>query len=462
MQRTVTVAGLHLPSRRRHAQRRKLEEPVSDQPLPSKLGKYEVVRELDRGAMGIVYLGHDPFVDRPVAIKVALDEALANPDTGASYRRMFFNEAHAAGRLRHPNIIGIYDAGVDAETCYIVMEYVPGGATLRDHTRAENLLPLPVVVEIIYKCARALDYAHRQGVVHRDIKPSNILLTAEHDVKLGDFSIAHINKLDGTETMPMGMAGSPRYMSPEQVNEDYITHHTDIFSLGLVAYELLTGRHAFPADSFSRLVQKILYEQPVPLRDLRPDLPASLVSVIEKSLHKDREQRWASGFDMAAALNEAFSELLEQPTRDISDQERYESIARLDFFQGFPTQELWEIVRAASWLEFADGETIIVEGDLDDSFYVITGGAVVVRKLNRILRELSAGDCFGEMGYLARIKRTATILSRGQTSLLKLNAGVINQVSLNCQVRFLKVFLRTLIHRLSVTTERMAKDPAPD
>jgi eukaryotic-like serine/threonine-protein kinase len=319
-----------------------------------------------------------------------------------------------------------------------------------------------VVVEIIYKCARALDYAHRQGVVHRDIKPSNILLTAEHDVKLGDFSIAHINKLDGTETMPMGMAGSPRYMSPEQVNEDYITHHTDIFSLGLVAYELLTGRHAFPADSFSRLVQKILYEQPVPLRDLRPDLPASLVSVIEKSLHKDREQRWASGFDMAAALNEAFSELLEQPTRDISDQERYESIARLDFFQGFPTQELWEIVRAASWLEFADGETIIVEGDLDDSFYVITGGAVVVRKLNRILRELSAGDCFGEMGYLARIKRTATILSRGQTSLLKLNAGVINQVSLNCQVRFLKVFLRTLIHRLSVTTERMAKDPAPD
>lgn len=431
---------------------------MNDQAPPSKLGKYDVVRELDRGAMGIVYLGHDPFVDRAVAIKVALNEALDHPETGAAYRRMFFNEAHAAGRLRHPNIIAIYDAGVEGDTCYIVMEYVPGSTTLKDYTRPERLLPLPVVVEIIYKCARALDYAHRQGVVHRDIKPSNILLTDEHEVKLGDFSIAHINRPDDTETMPMGMAGSPRYMSPEQINEDYITHHTDLFSLGLVAHELLTGRHAFPAESFSRLVQKILYEDPLPLTELRPDLPMGLVAVIDKALLKDRNQRWQSGTDMAMALNEAFTELLERPTREVSEEERFASIARLDFFHGFPSQELWEIVRAGTWLEFQNGESIIVEGDLDDSFFVITAGAVGVRKNGRILRELLPGDCFGEMGYLARIKRTASIVAREPTALLKLNAGVINRVSLNCQVRFLKVFLRTLIHRLSATTERMAHD----
>lgn len=431
---------------------------MNDQSPPSKLGKYDVIRELNRGAMGIVYLGHDPFVNRPVAIKVALNEALDHPESGASYRRMFFNEAHAAGRLRHPNIVAIYDAGVEGETCYIVMEYVPGSSTLRDHIRAEHLLPLPVVVEIVYKCARALDYAHRQGVVHRDIKPSNILLTEEQDVKIGDFSIAHISKLDDTGTMPMGMAGSPRYMSPEQINEDYITHHTDLFSLGLIAHELLTGRHAFPAESFSRLVQKILYEDPLPLRELRPDLPATLTAVIERALVKDRALRWQSGDDLASALNEAFTEILERPVREVSDQERFDSIARLEFFHGFPAQELWEIVRAGSWFEFIDGESIIVEGELDDSFFVITEGAVEVCKNARSLRELGPGDCFGEMGYLARIKRTASIVARERTCLLKLNAGVINRVSLNCQVRFLKVFLRTLIHRLSVTSDRVAQD----
>jgi serine/threonine protein kinase len=431
---------------------------VNGQHPPSKLGKYDVIRELDRGAMGIVYLGHDPFVDRPVAIKVALNEALDHPESGAGYRRMFFNEAHAAGRLRHPNIIAIYDAGVEGDTCYIVMEYVPGSVTLREWTRAESLLPLSVVVEIVYKCARALDYAHSQGVVHRDIKPSNILLTADQDVKIGDFSIAHIHKLDDTGTMPMGMAGSPRYMSPEQINEDYITHHTDLFSLGLVAHELLTGRHAFPAESFSRLVQKILYEQPLPLGELRPDLPPALVAVIDRALAKDRADRWQSGLEMAAALNEAFTELLERPTREISDEERFESIARLEFFHGFPAQELWELVRAGTWLEFKDGESIIVEGELDDSFFVITDGVVGVCKNGRSLRELGPGDCFGEMGYLARIRRTASIVARDRTRLLKLNAGVINRVSLNCQVRFLKVFLRTLIHRLSATTERVAQE----
>ena len=425
---------------------------------PRKLGKYEVIRELNRGAMGIVYLGHDPFVDRPVAIKVALAETLGDPDSGGSYRRMFFNEAHAAGMLKHPNIIGIYDAGLDDETCYIVMEYVPGGTTLRNHTRPEQLLQVSQVVEIIFKCARALDYAHRQGVVHRDIKPSNILLTDDLDVKIGDFSIAYINKLDGTETMPMGMAGSPRYMSPEQVSEDYITHHTDIFSLGLVAYELLTGRQAFAADSFSRLVQKILHEEPPPLVDIRPDLPQSLSNIISKALVKDRDHRYQSGFEMASDLNAAFSQLLERPTQSISDQERFDALGRLDFFLGFPTQEIWEIVRAGNWQEYMNGQEIIVEGQLDDSFYVITEGEVLVRKSGKDLRTLAKGDCFGEMGYLAKIERTATIVARGRTGLLKLNAGVINQVSLNCQVRFLKVFLRTLIQRLSLTTERMASE----
>ena len=425
--------------------------------IPRKLGKYDVIEELSRGNMGIVYLGHDPFIDRPVAIKVALAESLNDPETGDRYRKMFFNEAHTAGMLTHPNIIGIFDAGVDGDTCYIVMEYIKGGNTIRPFCKPENLLPVEKVVEIIFKCAKALDYAHRQGVIHRDIKPTNILYTEDGDVKIGDFSIAHITKLDSTETMPMGMVGSPRYMSPEQVSEDYVTNQTDLFSLGVIMYEMLTGRHPFAADNFSRLVHRILTEDPLPLPEIRPDLPESLDAIVRKALAKDREQRYAMGLEMASDLSRAFSNL-ERPEQDISEQEKFNAVKQLDFFQGFPEGELWEIVRGGTWQDYHEGEEIIVEGELDDSFYIIVNGSVTVRKGAKDLRTLDKGDCFGEMGYLAKTKRTATIIAREDTSLLKINSTVISQVSLNCQVRFLKVFLRTLIYRLTATTERMSQE----
>ncbi len=424
---------------------------------PQKLGKYEVKTELDRGSMGIVYLGHDPFIDRPVAIKVALADSLKDEESGEQYRKMFFNEAHTAGKLTHPNIINIFDAGVDGETCYIVMEYVTGGRTLKPYCTPENLLPVEKVVEIIFKCAKALDYAHRQGVIHRDIKPTNILFTEDEDVKIGDFSIAHIAKMDSTETMPMGMVGSPRYMSPEQICEDYVTNQTDIFSLGIIMYELLTGKHPFTSDNFSRLVNRIMNDVPTPLNELRGDLPDYLNDIVMKALAKDRKDRYAMGLELASDLSKSFSNL-EQPQEDISAQEKFNAVKELDFFQGFPDAELWEIVRASTWQAYNDGNEIIIEGDLDDSFYIIVSAAVTVRKGQMNLRTLHQGDCFGEMGYLAKTKRTATIVAEGHTSLLKINSTVISQVSLNCQVRFLKVFLRTLIHRLSVTTEKIFRE----
>jgi len=428
--------------------------------VSDKLGKYEVLEEISRGSMGTVYLGHDPYIDRSVAIKVAHAEQLKDADSGAQYRKMFFNEAHTAGLLTHPNIIGIYDAGVDGEICYIVMEYVEGGNTLKPYCKAENLLPVQKVVEIIFKCAKALDFAHRQGVIHRDIKPTNILVTRELDIKIGDFSIAYITQLDNTGTMPMGMVGSPRYMSPEQITEDALTHQTDLFSLGVIMYELLTGKHPFAADNFSRLVQRVLNEDPPPMSDFRSDLSQELQRIVNRALAKKIEDRYHMGIDLASDLSKAFEHLLEAPHEQISEQERFNMVKKLDFFAGFPDAEIWEIVRAGSWQKYDTGEQIILEGELDDSFYIIADGEVIVRKSGKDLRTLVKGDCFGEMGYLARTKRTASIVAKGRTALLKVNSTVINQVSLNCQVRFLKVFLRTLIHRLSVTTEKMSKEIA--
>jgi len=425
--------------------------------IPKRLGKYEVADEIDRGSMGIVYLGYDPYVDRPVAIKVALAESLNDPESGQRYRKMFFNEASTAGALTHPNIISIFDAGVDQEICYIVMEYIKGGETLKKYCTPENSLPIEKVVEVIFKCAKALDYAHRQGVVHRDIKPTNILVTEDIDIKIGDFSIAHINKPDSTETQPVGMMGSPRYMSPEQLKEDFITGQSDLFSLGIVMYELLTGKHPFVADNFSRLVNRILNEEPLPLRDVRQDIPDSLQEIVTKALQKDFKNRYSMGLDLATDLSKAF-DALEGPQEDISEQEKFNSIKKLEFFQGFPDAELWEILRASTWQDYDADDDIIVEGELDDCFYIIAEGKVTVRKNNKAIRTLDKGDCFGEMGYLAKTKRTASIKSEGKTALLKINSTVISQVSLNCQVRFLKVFLRTLIHRLSATTEKATQE----
>jgi eukaryotic-like serine/threonine-protein kinase len=425
--------------------------------IPEKLGKYTVVEEIDRGSMGVVYLGHDPYIDRQVALKVAFLDELNDPESGERYRKMFFNEAHTAGLLTHPNVINIYDAGVDEDNCYIVMEYIEGGNTLKQHCSSDSLLPINKVVEIIFKCAKALDYAHRQGVVHRDIKPSNILITPDQDVKIGDFSIAHIHNADSTTTQMGGMMGSPRYMSPEQLREEHVTTQTDIYSLGVVMYELLTGRQAFPADNFSRLVNKILNDDVPPMSDHRSGLPDALERIVAKAMQKDVNERYQMGLDLAADLTKAFDNL-EKPKEDISAQEKFDAVKKLEFFAGFPDAEIWEILRASSWQDYSANDDIIVEGDMDDCFYIIVNGDVQVMKNSSVIRTLEKGDCFGEMGYLAKTKRTASIKSRNTTSLMKINSTVISQVSLNCQVRFLKVFLRTLIYRLSATTEKISQE----
>ena len=427
------------------------------QEIPEKLGKYSVIEEIDRGSMGVVYLGHDPYIDRQVALKVAFLDELNDPESGERYRKMFFNEAHTAGLLTHPNVINIFDAGVDEDNCYIVMEYIEGGNTLKQYCSSDNLLPLTTVVEMIFKCAKALDYAHRQGVVHRDIKPSNILVTPDQDVKIGDFSIAHIHKADATTTQMSGMMGSPRYMSPEQLREEHVTNQTDIYSLGIVMYELLTGRQAFPAENFSRLVNMILNDDVTPITDHRSDLPASLSRIVMKALEKDVANRYQMGLDLAADLTKAFDSL-EKPKEDISAQEKFDAVKELEFFTGFPDAEIWEILRASTWQDYDAEDDIIVEGDMDDCFYIIVKGDVQVMKNTSVIRTLEKGDCFGEMGYLAKTKRTASIKSRNSTSLMKVNSTVISQVSLNCQVRFLKVFLRTLIYRLSATTEKISQE----
>ena len=427
--------------------------------VPKKLGKYDILEEIGRGSMGIVYRAFDPYINREVAVKVAMAAALKDKDTGERFRKMFFNEAHTAGMLRHPNILDIFDAGVDGDSCYIVMELVANGGTLRPYCRVERLLPLNQAAEIIFKCAKALDYAHRQGVIHRDIKPSNILVTDDMDVKIADFSIAHAVRQDTTQTMPLGFVGSPRYMSPEQVHEDVITNQTDLFSLGIVAYELITGHHPFGGESFSALVHKIVNEDPPPMSNFRADTPEVLEKIIRRTLEKNPARRYRMGLDIAADLSMAFTHL-ERPQEDIAITAKFDRVKRLEFFRGFPDAEIWEIIRASVWMEVDVETSVVVEGEVDESFFIIVSGDVNVSKLGQSIGQLHSGECFGEMGYLSRIKRTATVKADGPVSLIKINATLIEQVSADCQLRFYKVFMKVLIERLSRTTEMVVRGPA--
>src|SRR5467141_5159044 len=264
--------------------------------LQEHLGKYPIVREIGSGATSRVYLARDPFADREVAIKVFLFDENINPQTERMMHKAFLAEAALAGKLSHPHIVEILDAVVEPEHSYLVMEYVPG-TTLEAHAEVTNLLPLGKVVEIIFKCIRALEYAFQHGVIHRDIKPGNILLSQYGETKVGDFGASFQQRL-GHETTQITGIGSPAYMSPEQVRMEALTHQTDIYSLGVTMYRLLTGRLPYQASTQAALTYAILNVVPPSPATLRPDLPPLLDQIVLKSINKDPKERYKSWLDL--------------------------------------------------------------------------------------------------------------------------------------------------------------------
>lgn len=251
-----------------------------------RIGRYEILDEVGQGAMGTVYRARDPLIERTVAIKTVPIAQLRQE--GADAESRFLREAQSAGRLSHPNIVTIYDVGETDELAYIAMEYL-SGATLRD-VMNKGPIPLELALDTATQMAEALAFAHEHGVIHRDIKPANAVITGQHGrVKLTDFGIAHLLNSDHTQTGQM--LGSPRYMSPEQAMGREIDGHSDIFSLGAVLYEMLTGQYAFDGDSLPAIVYRVVHETSVPAASLRPELPAALAGLLARMLDKNPQVR---------------------------------------------------------------------------------------------------------------------------------------------------------------------------
>ncbi|HEY3326781.1 MAG TPA: serine/threonine-protein kinase [Novimethylophilus sp.] len=269
------------------------------------LGRYQVEKELGKGAMGVVYLGKDPKISREVAIKTMALAQEFEPDELADVKERFFREAETAGRLNHPNIVTMYDAGEEHDLCYIAMEFLKG-KDLVPHTKPDHLLPIPRVMDIALKVADALDYAHANNVVHRDIKPANIMYEMDTgSVKVTDFGIARITDSSRTKT---GMVlGTPSYMSPEQLSGKKVDGRSDLFSLGVMLYQMTTGQLPFQGDSMAALMFKIANEPHVPAHTMRPDLPPCLSAIIDKLLAKDFEQRYQRGAEVVADMRQCWA-----------------------------------------------------------------------------------------------------------------------------------------------------------
>jgi serine/threonine protein kinase len=416
---------------------------MASTPRPDKIGKYVIINEVGRGSTGVVYLSHDPYYGRDVAIKVYNVESSGDESRQRVARKMFLSEAHMVGMLQHPNILPIYDAGEENGRCYIVTEHVHGARTLAAYCRPDNLLRIDDVVELIYKAARALHYA--RGVIHRDIKPSNIMLTLDSDVRIIDFGIALV--ADSGISRIEGIAGSPSYMSPEQVQSFDLTNRSDLYSLGAVMYELLTGTRPFRAGNLQKLLHQIVYATPPPIHTLRPEVPEELETVTAMALQKDPAKRYKSGLDFAAELTRVHQKLRAQYNR-IDQQEQFGLLRKLKFFHDFSHGEIWEVMRASAWQDYADGEAIVKEGEMDDRFYIIVQGTVAVQGHGKQLGTLDTGDCFGETSYVRGAKRTATISAAGAVTVMKVSSTLLEQVSAECQLRFNQVFLRSMIGRL--------------
>jgi len=276
-------------------------------PLGMTIGRYEILEKLGQGAMGTVYLGRDPLINREVAVKV-LNHGYGNAgESMAEVKKRFFGEAEAAGRLEHPNLVTVYDVGDYRGTAYIAMERLDG-ANLAEYCEKNSRLPVATIFRIVATVAKALDYAHAKGVVHRDIKPGNIHILKNGEAKVVDFGIARMT--DAAKTATGIISGSPYYMSPEQIEGQPVDGRSDLFSLGVVMFELLAGEKPFSGDTVNSLMHRIITQPPAPIKTLVPDISSQLVDILEKAMAKDRADRYQNGQEMAndimacLALNE--------------------------------------------------------------------------------------------------------------------------------------------------------------
>ena len=428
-------------------------------------GKYEIFRQLGQGTTASVYLCFDPFTEREVAVKRIYPEILNDSKRGKQFRHLLMNEASLAGKLIHPHIVQIFDAVIGEDESYIVMEYVPGG-TLETYSTPEHLLPVERVVEIIFKCTHALEYANRLGITHRDIKPANILLTQmpgpsgypDGEIKISDFGACIQTSGEQTQTQVSGV-GSPAFMSPQQLREETLNHQTDIYSLGVVMFQLLTGRLPFQASSNYGMIYQICNIEPPLPSALRSDLPPALDAIVRRAMQKELDARYANWREFSHDLAQAFrNQGLTAQQQAIPDSEKFETLRSLHFFDEFSDVEIWEIVRFARWEIAVSGTRLMRDGDPGDHLIFLLEGTVEITKEGRPIGQLGIGEVIGEIAVIDQRHphRVADVIAATDTRFVMIQGQSLRQASEACRMHFYQGFLLVLSARLARTNVLLA------
>jgi serine/threonine protein kinase len=423
---------------------------------PHRIGKYEIKRLLGEGATGSVYLAADPFGQRDVALKV-MKTLPSDAKDARRQLRFFQNEAALAGKLRHPHIVSILDAGVEEipgtePVRYLVMELIEGDPLTR-YCKRDVLLDAAQIVRIAYQTSKALEFANSVGVVHRDIKPANILVRGDFDIKVSDFGAAQLSRSEITQVSGVG---SPAYMSPEQLQEEELDFRTDMYSLGAVLYHLLTGYRPFDGANTFELMQNIINGGAPAPSARRPDAPRQLDEIVARAMAKSRAERYQSWGEFGAALAKLLA-LDYSSAAGLSDAEKFAASRRLKFFERFSDAELWEAVRPSVWRHHGAGAELIREDTPDEHFYVIASGLLRVTRRGKLLNAVNPGECVGEMAYARRDgrPRTATVTAVEPSWAMRLRVQDIDTLTESCRARFNEAFLAIMAERITMLGGRL-------
>jgi non-specific serine/threonine protein kinase len=419
--------------------------------MPETIGKYRVVREVGRGATATVYEAMHPDFPEPVAVKHI--RFGSDSGEGDKLNRRLFKllraEESLAQRLNHPNIIRIHEVVIEPEQAYVVMEYFPG-TTLERHCSFEHRLPVHRVIGIIFKCCMALDYAYRQGVVHRDIKPANILIDENDDIRITDFGLAlNVNKnVEADSTFIMGV-GSPAYMSPEQIKNYPLNQKTDLYSLGVVMFHLLTGRLPFRATNPAQLVYKIINADPPFVSHLNPDVSEQMNTVIRRAMEKDLYSRYKNGAEFAKDLAAVRYKIVDEDDAQL-DTSRFSMLRKQAFFTEFDDVELWEMLRISVWRNVPGRVRLVKEGDTEQRFGVLLEGRVELSITGKRVMELGSGTIFGESAWLDRInhRHAMSIVSLEPLIYLEINPSAMMLATEEMQEVFRREVASVVAHRL--------------
>ena len=414
--------------------------------------RFEMKQLLGRGSTGEVHLAFDTYAQRDVAIKINRLNLFDDPVAGNRNRKMWLNETRVAGKLKHPFIVQIFEAGSTEEFNYIVMEYMDGGS-LKQFTSPDKLLPINKLIDILYKVCNALDFATKMGVLHRDIKPANVLLGANGEVKISDFGAAFSVESDLTQ---VDMVGTLPFVAPEHFRKALPSQQNDIYAVGVMAYQLLTGRYPFTAKSPEDLIYQKLNEEVMSLESSRSDIPVALRFAVHRAMHPDRELRystWKAFFeDLQAALPQ-----IAIPEDSRFDSTRFNFMRQFKFFADFTDTEIWEVLDISRTLTMGMGKTIIEESKLGNNLFIIASGEVVVSKNGNEINRMKTGDCFGEIGYLDEIRhlRSSTVVATTALELIEIEGKSLRHSSDALQSRIAKTLLTHLVEQMRKMDQKL-------